>query len=103
MELAHLERLTAADCRRLLPGAPVGRLVLPTPNFPTVEPVAFAPVDDGVAVIVRAGSAGGAAAPGTPVVFEADVLDHALRRGWSVMVKGPLVDLEDHLAEAVTT
>ena len=94
MEFAHLERLTAAECRRLLPGAPVGRLVLPTPNFPTVEPVAFAPVDDGVAVLVRAGSAGDAAAPGTPVAFEADVVDNDLRQGWSVVVKGPLVDVD---------
>src|SRR4051812_38608150 len=94
MEYAHLERLTAAECRRLLPGASVGRLVLPTPNFPTVEPVAFAPVDGGVAVVVRAGSAGDAAPPGTPVAFEADVLDHGLRQGWSVVVKGGLMPLD---------
>ena len=101
MEPAHLERLTAAECRRLLPGALVGRLVLPTPNFPTVEPVAFAPVDEGVAVVVRAGSAGDAAAPDTPVAFEADVLDHELRRGWSVVVKGALVPAGAELVEAV--
>jgi len=101
MGFGHLERLTAADCRRLLPGAPVGRLVLPTPNFPTVEPVAFAPVDDGVAVVVRAGSAGDATALGTAVAFEADVLDHELRQGWSVVVKGPLVVLDAELAETV--
>jgi len=101
MEPAHLERLTAAECRRLLPGALVGRLVLPTPNFPTVEPVALAPVDEGVAVVVRAGSAGDAAAPDTPVAFEADVLDHELRRGWSVVVKGSLVPTDAELVEAV--
>ena len=94
MEFAHLERLTAVECRRLLPGAPVGRLVLPTPNFPTVEPVAFAVVEDGVAVVVRAGSAGDAAADGTPVAFEADVLDTDLHQGWSVVVKGPLEPLD---------
>ena len=101
MEFAHLERLTAADCRRLLPSAPVGRLVLPTPNFPTVEPVAFALLDDGVAVVVRAGSAGDAAGPGTVVAFEADVLDHEAREGWSVVVRGPLVALDADLAETL--
>jgi nitroimidazol reductase NimA-like FMN-containing flavoprotein (pyridoxamine 5'-phosphate oxidase superfamily) len=101
MESPHLERLTAAECRRLLPEASVGRLVLPTPNFPTVEPVAFAPVEDGVAVVVRADSAGDAAAPGTPVAFEADLLDRELRRGWSVVVKGPLVALTPELVESV--
>ena len=101
MEFAHLERLTAAECRRLLPEARVGRLVFPTPNFPTVEPVAFAPVEDGVAVLVRAGSAGDAAAPGTPVAFEADEVDQGLRQGWSVVVKGPLVALDADLVDGV--
>jgi len=101
MEFAQLERLTAAECRRLLPGAPVGRLVLPTPNFPTVEPVAFALVEEGVAVLVRAGSAGDAAADGTPVAFEADLLDTGLHQGWSVVVKGPLGPLDVDLPESV--
>ena len=58
MDFPHLERLSAADCRRLLPGATVGRLVVPTPNFATFEPVSFAVVEGELVVAVRPGSAG---------------------------------------------
>ena len=101
MNEAHLERLSAADCRRLLPAAPIGRLAVPTPNFPTLDPVSFALVEGELIVAVRAGSAGDAVAPGTVVAFEADVLDRALRQGWSVVVKGPVEDLDADVAEIV--
>ena len=101
MEFPHLERLSAADCRRLLPSAPVGRLAVPTPHFPTLEPVSFAIVEGELVVAVRAGSAGDALAGGTPVAFEVDVLDHELRCGWSVVVAGPVEDLDADVAELV--
>jgi len=101
MDFPHLERLSAADCRRLLPTAPVGRLLVPTPNFPTLDPVSFALVEGELVVAVRAGSAGDALAAGTPVAFEADVLDHEHHRGWSVVVKGPVEDLDADVAEIV--
>jgi len=101
MEFPHLERLSAAESRRLLPGAPVGRLVVPTPNFPTLDPVSFAVVEGELVVAVRAGSAGDAVAAGTVVAFEADVLDRERRRGWSVVVKGPVEDLDADVAELV--
>ena len=95
MEFPHLERLSRAECRQLLPSAPVGRLAVPTPNFPTLEPVSFAVVEGELVVAVRAGSAGDALAAGDVVSFEADVLDHAARRGWSVVVIGPVEELDD--------
>ena len=60
MESPHLERLSAVECRRLLPSAPVGRLAVPTPNFPTFDPVSFAVVEGELVVAVRPGSAGDA-------------------------------------------
>ncbi|HZQ78937.1 MAG TPA: pyridoxamine 5'-phosphate oxidase family protein [Acidimicrobiia bacterium] len=101
MDVPHLERLSAAECRRLLPGAPVGRLVVPGPTFPSVEPVSFAVVEGEVVVAVRAGSAGDAVAAGTVVAFEADVLDRRLRQGWSVAVNGAVEDLDADVAELV--
>lgn len=95
MDFPHLERLTRADCRLLLPSAAVGRLAVPTPNFPTVEPVSFAIVEGEVVVAARAGSAADAVAAGTVLSFEADVLDHAHQGGWSVVVRGPVEDLDD--------
>src|SRR5687767_8811382 len=101
MDTPHLERLSAADCRRLLPDAPVGRLAVPTPNFPTLDPVPFAVVEGELVVAVRAGSAGDAMSPGTVVAFEADVLDRKGRQGWSVICKGPVEELDPDVADVV--
>jgi nitroimidazol reductase NimA-like FMN-containing flavoprotein (pyridoxamine 5'-phosphate oxidase superfamily) len=94
VEYPHLERLSRADCRRLLPSAPIGRLAVPTPHFPTIEPVSFALIEGELIVAVRAGSAGDALAAGTVVTFEADVLDYASRQGWSILVSGPVEELD---------
>jgi nitroimidazol reductase NimA-like FMN-containing flavoprotein (pyridoxamine 5'-phosphate oxidase superfamily) len=101
MEFPHLERLSRAECRQLLPNATVGRLAVPTPNFPTVEPVSFAVVEGELVVAARAGSAGDAVALGTVLSFEADVLDQAYHRGWSVVVSGPVEELDDDVAALV--
>jgi nitroimidazol reductase NimA-like FMN-containing flavoprotein (pyridoxamine 5'-phosphate oxidase superfamily) len=102
VDFPHLERLTRAECRLLLPSASVGRLAVPTPNFPGLEPVSFALVDGEVVVAVRAGSAGDAVAAGTVVTFEADVLDRLRHGGWSAVVTGPVEELdEDLVASAV--
>lgn len=101
MDFPHLERLTRAECRELLPGATVGRLAVPTPNFPTFEPVSFTLVDGEVVVAARAGSAADAVPAGTVLSFEADVLDPAHQGGWSVVVSGPVEDLDKDLAAGV--
>ena len=101
MEFPHLERLSRADCRQLLPGATVGRLAVNTPHFPTLEPVSFAVVEDELVVAARAGSAGEALAVDTVVAFEVDVLDHAGRRGWSVVVSGRVEELDADVAAVV--
>jgi nitroimidazol reductase NimA-like FMN-containing flavoprotein (pyridoxamine 5'-phosphate oxidase superfamily) len=101
MEYPYLERLPTARCRELLPAATVGRLAVPTPTFPTVEPVSFALVEGELVIAVRAGSAGDAIAAGTQVAFEADVLDHQLRSGWSVTVNGSVEYLDAEVAKLV--
>jgi nitroimidazol reductase NimA-like FMN-containing flavoprotein (pyridoxamine 5'-phosphate oxidase superfamily) len=101
VEFPHLERLSRAECRQLLPAAPVGRLAMPTSHFPTLEPVSFALIEGEVVVAARAGSAGDAVAAGTVVAFEADVLDHARRQGWSVVVTGRVEDLDPDVVPLV--
>lgn len=98
MEFPHLERLTRAECRQLLPGASVGRLAVPAPHFPTLEPVSFAVVEGELVVAVRAGSAGEAVAAGTVVTFEADALETIDRRGWSIVVSGEVEDVDADVA-----
>ena len=101
VEFPHLERLTRAESRQLLPSAAVGRLAVPTPNFPTVEPVSFAAVEGEVVVAARAGSAAEAVPAGTVLSFEADVLDNAHQGGWSVVVTGPVEELDDDIVALV--
>jgi len=101
VEFPHLERLTRAQCRELLPGATVGRLAVPTPNFPTVEPVSFAMIEGELVVAARAGSAADAVAAGTVLSFEADGLDNARHGGWSVVVTGPVEELDDDIVPLV--
>src|ERR1044072_3608017 len=101
MEDPHLERLTRAECRARLPRPPVARLAVPTPPFPPLEPVSFALVEGELVVAVRPGSAGDALAEGTVVMLEADVLDHSLQQGWSVVVGGPVEELADDVAHLV--
>ncbi|HYH48633.1 MAG TPA: pyridoxamine 5'-phosphate oxidase family protein [Acidimicrobiia bacterium] len=97
----HLERLSRVECRQLLPGASVGRLAVPSPHFPTLEPVSFAVVEGELVVAVRAGSAGEAVAAETVVTFEADVVDNAGRQGWSVVVSGRVEELDADVAAVV--
>ena len=101
MEFPHLARLSRVECRQLLPSAPFGRLAVPTPHFPTLEPVSFAMVEGELVVAVRAGSAGDALPVGAVVAFEADVLDQVARRGWSVVVSGPVEELDADVAALV--
>lgn len=101
MDYPHLERLGRAECRQLLSGASVGRLAVPTAHFPSLEPVSFALVEGELVVAVRAGTAGEAVAAGRIVTFEADVLDHASRQGWSVVVSGEVEDLDADVAAVV--
>ena len=101
MEYARLQRLSRAECRQLLPGASVGRLAVPAPHFPTLEPVSFAVVEGELIVAVRAGSAGEAVAAETVVTFEADVLDNRAHQGWSVVVSGRVEELDADVAAVV--
>ena len=101
MDFPHLERLSRAECRQLLSSAPLGRLAVPTSHFPTLEPVSFAVVEGELIVAVRAGSAGEVVAAGTVVTFETDVLDQTARRGWSVVVSGPVEELDPDVASLV--
>ena len=85
----------------MLPGASVGRLAVPAGHFPTLEPVSFAVIEGELVVGVRAGSAGDAVAAGAVVAFEADAFDQTSRRGWSVVVTGPVEELDPDVATIV--
>lgn len=93
-----LEIIDPDECRQLLAGDDVGRLVLVDGGTPSVFPVNYAL--DGEAVVFRT-------APGTklahalsgPAAFEIDEFDRAAHTGWSVIVTGHLEEVTAFDAE----
>jgi nitroimidazol reductase NimA-like FMN-containing flavoprotein (pyridoxamine 5'-phosphate oxidase superfamily) len=84
---AVIEKLAAAECRRLIAPGGVGRIAFCTVSGPVVLPVNFTVL--GTSIVVRTN-------PGTLIeahgderaAFEVDHVDEVLRQGWSVLVLG---------------
>jgi uncharacterized protein len=84
-----LQELDETECRRLLAGAPLGRLAFTEGALPTIQPVSFVVSGGEVLVPTRVGSKVAAAARGAVVAFEVDDFDAGRRIGWHVTVVGP--------------
>lgn len=92
-----LGRLAESDCWHLLGTHGVGRVALPGGSGPVVLPVNYA--IEARTVVYRTSPDGAAAAStGDVVSFEADHVDDALSRGWSVLVIGTAERVEDPAA-----
>jgi hypothetical protein len=89
------EQLTMAECLRLLASVPVGRIVYTRRALPAVDLVYFAV--DGGDIVIRTDAGGplAAATRHTVVAFEADEVDTATSRGWSVMAIGQSQEVTD--------
>ncbi len=82
-----LQKLTPAECRRLIAPGGIGRIAFSTVSGPVVLPVNFTVV--GTSIVVRTN-------PGTLIeahgderaAFEVDHVDDVLCQGWSVLVLG---------------
>lgn len=91
--LAELER---SECLALLGSVPVGRLVHHESGLPTVTPVNFVALPEGVYLWTKAGSAvHRLAVAGAVVAFEADDYDPEGAHGWSVLVHGRAALVQD--------
>jgi transcriptional regulator with XRE-family HTH domain len=85
--VGRLERLSPADCHRLLAPGGLGRLAFSAASGLMVLPVNYLMVN--AAIVLRTGSGSLIAAHGDdPVSFETDHLDETLGCGWSVLVRG---------------
>jgi hypothetical protein len=83
----RLEELTARESLRLLGGVPAGRVAFTVRALPAIRPVSH--LVDGEDIIIRAGAAvSPGTGPGSVVAYQADTIDHAGLRGWSVTVVG---------------
>lgn len=83
------EVLDRSTCLRLLRTVAVGRLAWAAADGRIeIRPVTFALDGPDVMIRCQAGSMHSAIRDGRPVSFEADLLEPALRTGWSVLVVG---------------
>ena len=82
-------------CWALLRSSEVGRLAVSIANQPDIFPINY--VVDGQTIVFRTaeGTKLAAAVLGTAVAFEIDGYDTALGEAWSVVVKGPAVEVEN--------
>jgi nitroimidazol reductase NimA-like FMN-containing flavoprotein (pyridoxamine 5'-phosphate oxidase superfamily) len=99
-ETTGLEILDSAECRRLLPQAPIGRVVFTEKALPAAQPVNFLVHENAVVLRTTAGSRLANAAHNAILAFEVDDIDVELQTGWNVTVVGPaeVVDDPDELA-----
>ncbi|MFE4667950.1 helix-turn-helix domain-containing protein [Streptomyces sp. NPDC056716] len=84
---AEFAELAEDESRSLLGSHGVGRIAVATGTGPVVVPVNYSVVD-GAIVFRTAHDATPALAAGRRVAFEADRIDDAFSRGWSVLVRG---------------
>jgi uncharacterized protein len=87
--------LSAGECLRLLASVPVGRIVYTRKALPAVDLVDF--TMDAGDIVIRTDADGtlAAATQHAVVAFEADELDSAGGRGWSVTAVGQSREVTD--------
>ncbi|WP_367540157.1 helix-turn-helix domain-containing protein [Streptomyces globisporus] len=94
---ARMVELDEALCRTLLGDHGVGRVALTLEDGPVVLPVNYQVLDG--EVMFSTGSASPlAAAADTEIAFEADHIDDAFSRGWSVLIVGTVRSVADEEA-----
>jgi nitroimidazol reductase NimA-like FMN-containing flavoprotein (pyridoxamine 5'-phosphate oxidase superfamily) len=83
-----MEKLTPAECRRLIAPGGIGRIAFSTAAGPVAYPVNFAVLADTIVIRTSEGTVIEGHAD-EQVALEVDHLDEALCQGWSVLVRGP--------------
>jgi uncharacterized protein len=88
-----LEVLSPDECLRLLGQASVGRLVYVDDIGPTAVPVNYAMAGADIVIRVEGGTKQQAMSQSI-LAFEVDHIDEDTRSGWSVVARGPGLELE---------
>ncbi|MEL7207711.1 MAG: pyridoxamine 5'-phosphate oxidase family protein [Actinomycetota bacterium] len=90
-----LEELTEDLCWGLLARKHVGRLAVAIEGKPDIFPVNYQVDEETIVVKTAPGLKLAAAVLGAGVAFEVDALDEFHHAGWSVVVRGTAVEIED--------
>ena len=100
MRDAHMEVVDDTECRKLLAERHLGRLAITDWDGPMIFPVNYVFDQDLIIFRTDPGTKLDAATEGESVAFEVDAADAATQTGWSVVVRGTLVEITDpaHLA-----
>ena len=100
MRDARMEIVDDTECRKLLALRHLGRLAITDWDGPMIFPVNYVFDQDLVIFRTDPGTKLDAATEGESVAFEVDAADAATQTGWSVVVRGTLVEITDpaHLA-----
>lgn len=83
-----LDAISDDECRELLAGGEVGRVIVSIDALPAAFPVNYRLIDDVIVFRTAPGTKLTAALHHTVVGFEVDDFDPATRSGWSVLVVG---------------
>ena len=95
LDHSGLAVLPREECLRKLAGARVGRLAFVSHGEPVILPVNHGLDGDAVVFRTATGAKLLAADQELPVAFEVDGFDADRRSGWSVLVRGVAVTVED--------
>lgn len=90
-----LEELTVGECLELLRSRELGRVGFCVGDDPTILPVNYRVIANGVVFRTAPGAKLAAALVHARVAFEVDDVDVEEARGWSVLVVGTATELRD--------
>lgn len=90
-----LELLDEHACLELLASTSIGRVAVTVGALPAVLPVTFGMLDGDIVFWTGEGTKLRAAVANAVVAFEADAIDVQDRSGWSVLVVGRAVEIND--------
>jgi nitroimidazol reductase NimA-like FMN-containing flavoprotein (pyridoxamine 5'-phosphate oxidase superfamily) len=98
LDHSGLAVLPKDECLRRLRRARVGRVAFVERGEPVIFPVNHGMDGDAVVFLTAPGSKLSAAEDGVPVAFEVDGYDPDRRAGWSVLVRGSAITVEEQVA-----
>ena len=96
---SEVTELSTSDCELLLASLDVGRIAVVENGYPLVFPISYKVVvaDEGLVLAIRTRPDNVIDQPGRAVCFEIDGVDPSHDGGWSVLVRGLLVETSPHV------